>query len=1065
MSGAEKPVGGFELAGTAPATEPQQEIWMAIQLGGEEASLAYNESASLGISGSVDPELLGEAWRALASRHEALRTCFTADGQTLCIEKLERIPWRTEDWSADAPVIRARKRAALIGSEVGTAFDLINDPAYRAVWVDYGGGESEFFMTGHHILCDGYSSGVLLSELCAVYTALSSGGDPGLDPAPTFSSYAVDQKKALNSPEAGDAERYWLSALGESPETLDLPADSTRPLERTFAARRLDYAIGPELLDEMKKTARGIGVSLSSMFLAAVEAFLRRLSGQNDFVVGMPSAGQSLPGFAALVGHCVNTLPLPARLDPDMSFAALAKSCTSAILDGIDNQVLSFGGLLRKLRLPRDPARIPLIPVLVNLDPPMKLGSLGAASVEAHSHPRRFEAFEIFLNGAERDGRLILETTYGTALFGEDTIRRWLGDFEALLRRIVVDAGAKLSDLTDLSAESLGLIEEWNRTERPVPARATALSLFEERAASSPGALAARDFWTGATYKELDSRANRIAHLLVEAGVAPGGLVGVCLGRHIDMLASLLAIWKAGAAYLPLDPDFPEERLSFIVGDSGIKALVTETKLKDAISAGGLSRIYVDQDKGTAESGPAVARLEDPPAYVLYTSGSTGKPKGVLVGHDSLANFLLGMVSELGISSSDVVVSVTTLSFDIAGLELFMPIVSGAQTVIATREEALDGKKLSHLLDASSATLLQATPATWQLLLEARWKGSPSFKALCGGEALPVDLARRLLPLVGSLWNMYGPTETTIWSTMERIESADSPISIGRPIANTTAHIVDESLRSVPIGASGELLLGGRGVARGYFKRPDLTSARFVPDPFSKEAGARAYRTGDICRFGPDGRIYYQHRNDSQVKIRGFRIELGEIEAALSESGSVSSAVAAVKDFGGGDARLVGYFVPRDGREVEIAGLKAEVASRLPPYMIPQHFVRLDKLPLTPNGKIDRKALPLPDGGSAPARERVAPSTPVQERLAEIWSELLRIDSLGVTDNFFDLGGHSILAARMLSRLRESFGVEIPMRSVFQSQTIEKLALVVDTALLAASGEAAGGERAEILEF
>jgi amino acid adenylation domain-containing protein len=1038
------PFSNFELSHTAPSTQSQQEIWLAMQMGGREASLAYNECVSLEIGGPVDSDLLRSAWDAIASRHESLRTCFTRDGQTLCIEKAPRIDWRTKDWSRESPGAQREKRDAFLEEEVSVPFDLVSSPGFRATWADFGNGKSEFILTAHHLVCDGYSAGVLLTELCSVYSALSEGKSPALPPAPRFSDYSLALQEALNGSESADAERYWLKALGESPETLELPTDSPRPAQRTFDARREDILIPRDLLEELKTAAGKMGVSLSAAFQAAFNSLLYRLSGQTEFVIGMPAAGQTLPGFGGLVGHCVNTLPLPVRIAPASPFADYARAVRSVILDGLENQVLSFGGLLQKLRLPRDPSRIPLIPILVNLDPPMKLEKLGATNVRLRSHPRRYEAFEIFLNGTETDEGLILEATYNTALFQRSSILRWIADFQELLLGIIKSPARAVGELPVLSSESRALLQKWNETDRPLPPQATALAMFEAQAAKTPSALAVRDARASLTYRELDERANYIAGKLVGLGISPEDLVGVCVDRSVQTPAALLAVWKAGAAYVPLDPDFPEERLAFIVKDSGVKVLLTETPLVGVFKDENIKRLLLDKEQGASASAPAREAKPEALAYVLFTSGSTGKPKGVQIEQRSIANFLGSMTTDISMSDRDILVAVTTLSFDISGLELYLPLVNGAQTVIASREDALDGQRLSRLLAACSATILQATPATWQLLVEADWKAPRGFKALCGGEALPQDLCKKLLSLVSDLWNVYGPTETTIWSTIEKIGSAEAPISIGKPIGNTTLYIADAGLRQVPIGAAGELLIGGLGVARGYLNRPELDAERFLQDPFAEAPGSRVYRTGDICRFGPDGHVYFQRRNDSQVKVRGFRIELGEIETAIAAHDGVLSAVAAVKDFGSGDARLVGYYVARDEGAVDAAALRAALMNELPRYMVPQYLVGLPKLPLTPNGKVDRKALPFPSGEVAVGADYVEASTPVQKQILSIWCELLRMSKISIKESFFDLGGHSMLAARMLSRIREGLGVEIPMRVVFQAQTIEDLALRVE---------------------
>jgi amino acid adenylation domain-containing protein len=1058
------PFAGIELSRTVPATQPQREIWLAMQLGGSEANLAFNLCSSLELDGEVDREILRASWNLLAERHESLRTCFTKDGLTLCIEKTPRIDLKAEDWSPIDREAQLSKRAALLAEEVGEPFDLVTRPGFRATWIDYGKGRSELFLTAHHALCDGYSTGVLLAELCAAYADLAAGRTPSLEPAPRFSDYSVAQNEAMNGEEAAAAEKYWMKALGENPDAVDLPTDFVRPSMRTYGTCRVDSLFPKDHLEDFRAMAGKAGVSLTAAFLSAFGAFLSRLSGQSDFVVGMPAAGQAMPGFGGLVGHCVNTLPLPMRVDPDKSFVDLAGSTKSAILDGLENQVLSFGSLVQKLNLHRDPSRVPLIPVLMNIDTLMKPLKLGNARAKLHSHPRSHEVFELVINGTETEEGMVLETSFNTALLRKETVLCWISDFQQFLRNVSKEPRRAIKEIPALSSKSAELLDGWNRTSFALPEKGTVLSLFEEQARNTPGAVAVRDGSASLTYAELDGRANFLARRLVELGVAPDDIVGVHVRRSVQAMAALLAVWKASAAYIPLDPDYPEDRLSFIVRDSGIRVVITEGSNADAMDIGAGTKLLLDQERGSSDSPPP--RSDDPRrvAYVIYTSGSTGKPKGVQVEHRSLLNIIQYSSAEFSISQRDVFVAITSISFDPAGLDLYLPIVNGSQVVIASREDIMDGARLSRLLSSNAATFLISTPGIWQVLVETDWKAGPRFISVCGGEPLSPALSEKILAKGVELWNAYGPTETTIYSTKERIRSGSGSISIGRPVGNTTLRIVDQNNLPVPIGAAGELLIGGIGVARGYLNRPDLSLERFIPDPYSKDPGARLYRTGDVCRFDPEGKVYFLRRNDNQVKIRGFRIELGEIEKALLDIGGIAAAVANVKEFGPSDVRLVGYVVAEGDSLPEAAELKKELGKRLPAYMIPQYIVRLDKLPLTANGKIDRRALPMPQAEGASSVARKEPASPVQKKIAAIWSRLLHVDSIGIDESFFNLGGHSLLAVQMSRSMLEELGVEIPIQTIFQYQTIEGLAACVEAAGLAASG-GKGVERASLEEL
>ncbi len=567
---------------------------------------------------------------------------------------------------------------------------------------------------------------------------------------------------------------------------------------------------------------------------------------------------------------------------------------------------------------------------------------------------------------------------------------------------------------------------------------------IETQAANSPDAVAAAFEDRSLTYRELDARANAVALRLHSLGVRPETRVGICMERSLEMLAALLGILKAGGAYVPLDPAYPAERLAFMVGDAGAPVLVTDTRCREVVKTPAATTVCIDEDwwsDANAEAACPSAAIDGRNlAYVIYTSGSTGKPKGVQIPHRALMNFLESMRHEPGLSSEDVLLAITTLSFDIAGLELWLPLVSGARVELIGRRAASDGRRLIDALARSRATILQATPATWRMLIEAGWPGDRRLKALCGGEALSPELASELLPRCGSLWNMYGPTETTVWSTLARIEDAKPPIAIGRPIARTTVYVLDGNLEPVPQGTAGELYIGGDGVARGYLNRPDLTAEKFIANPF--EPGTTFYRTGDLARYRPDGQIECLGRLDHQVKIRGFRIELGEIESALLRLPAVRQAVVVAGESRPGTKQLIAYIVPAQGGSPAIGELRAALAERLPDYMVPAVFVTLDALPLTPNGKIDRRALPPPDRHRDP-EDVAAPRDALELQLVKIWETALGVSPVGIHDNFFDIGGDSLLAVGVFLRIEEALGVNLPLATLLQAPTIQQLAALL----------------------
>ncbi len=593
--------------------------------------------------------------------------------------------------------------------------------------------------------------------------------------------------------------------------------------------------------------------------------------------------------------------------------------------------------------------------------------------------------------------------------------------------------------------------ERGERSVTPPSAPRCAHHLFEAQARRVPASVAIVASEGQLTYAQLDERANRIAHRLRELGVGPDVLVGLCVERSLDLVAAFLGVLKAGGAYVPLDPNYPAERLSYMAQDAGLGVLLTSVSTRGVVTESGAAELCLDEVvEGSSES-VSVSVGGENLAYVIYTSGSTGRPKGVEIPHGALVNFLESMSREPGLTERDVLLAVTTLSFDIAALELLLPLVCGARIVLVDRGVSSDGSELSRVLGESGATVMQATPATWRLLLGAGWSGDAGLKILCGGEAMARDLAEELLSRSGSLWNMYGPTETTVWSSLSRVESGSGAVPIGRPVAQTQLYVLDSRLRPVPVGVTGELYIGGAGLARGYRNRSGLTSERFLPDPFGGQQGGRIYRTGDLARYRPDGQLECLGRVDHQVKIRGYRIEPGEIEQALRKHPEVREAVVLAREDTPGDRRLVAYVVTAS--EILTADLWAWLKERLPEYMVPGVFVVLDVLPLTPSGKVDRQALPAPELiGHAPGVEHVAPRGPVEEALAGIWGAVLGADRVGAEDNFFLLGGHSLKATQLLSRVRDSFGVELPLRSLFEAPTVAGLARRLEEAMQAGPG-------------
>ena len=764
----------------------------------------------------------------------------------------------------------------------------------------------------------------------------------------------------------------------------------------------------------------------------------------------------------ALVGQCVNFLPLRLAISGEQSFAELLSTTAGVVLDAFEHQTLTYGSLLKKLPERRDPSRLPLVSATFNLDSAMGDESelFTGLRAQVSAVPRHFDNFELFVNAVPVGGGLRLECQYNTALFDESTVRRWLALYESLLRSAVQQAARPLCRIGGLPAHELAALRALQPAPVAWPGPASMHGLVQQQCLATPESIALVFGTQTLSYRALEAQSNRLARLLRERGIARGDRVGLCFNRGLEMMVALLAVLKAGAAYVPLDPGFPQARLDYYAEDAKLALLLTDgataatprgwhAEAEQRTLRVDLAALESSASGEALAPSPLDAQPEDA-AYVIYTSGSTGKPKGVCLPHRGVVNFLRSMAIEPGIAAGDVLTAVTTLSFDIAVFELILPLTVGAQIVIAPRETAMDGNQLAGLVESSGTTVMFATPGMWRMLQDADWRGRPGFRALVGGEALPVDLARFLLSRSAQLWNMYGPTETTICSTMWPVNAAAlerSGVAIGKPVANTTVWVVDEHGEPCPIGVMGELWIGGSGVATHYLDRPELTAERFVSTPPALGQGL-CYRTGDRGRWRSDGLLEHGGRLDLQVKVRGYRIELGEIEACCNESASVGESVAAVREDEPGDARLVVYVTAASGATFDEAALQQTMRARLPEYMVPQHVVLLDRIPRLPNGKVDRQALPAPDRSSRlDKRQRVAPRTELEETVLGCMEQVLNLPGLGIHDDFFALGGHSLLAARLTTQLNRLFDVNLRLPTLFESPTVERLALAIEARL------------------
>jgi len=1041
-----------------PTTESQREVWLGATLS-TEASMAYNESVLLRLRGALDEEALARAMDRLLERHQALRATISPDGTCMLVSHPGENVLTRQDLSGLEPEARAQALRSAHGQAVCTPFSLEHGPLFRAVLYRLGNAEHELVMSAHHVVCDGWSWGVITEQLGHLY-AEQSGTGLKLKAAPLFSDFAAEEAAAAAHPDMQAHVDYWLGRFpGNTQPVLDLPLDRPRPAARTFNSRRTERLLDKRLVGTLRVTSTKAGASLFTGLLSGFVATLHRLTGQEDIVVGVPASGQLAHDVPGLVGHCVNLLPLRIATHAGMRFDALMDECNTAVLDAFDHQALTYGALLGQLSLERDPSRLPLVSVAFNVDPDVASSAEAFTSLDVAQDtiPRRYENFELFLNLRPLDGGLMVEAQYNTDLFDDVSVQRWLDMFECVLQSGSHKPDETVGRLEVLSVDAARSLIALQPARVPLVGMPLAHAGFVARVPRQPDRPAVRDGARSCSYGELDALSNRMARALHARGVGRGQRVGLCLERSMEMVVAMLGILKAGASYVPLDPAFPQARLDHYASDARLSLMLTSSDVAVAprhwcADAG--QRIFeIDRDTSWRQlSGETLPPSTDDPGpedacYVIYTSGSTGLPKGVIVHHRGVAHLLQWMQRESDVGPADRIAAVTTLSFDMAIPDLLLPLAAGAELVMVQREVAMDGNRLGQALDQEQITLLQATPGMWQLLLDAQWAGgAPGFRGWTGGEALRPSMALALCERMEGLWNGYGPTETTVYSTAWHVrpeEVASRGVSIGRPVDNTEIWILDAELQPCPIGVPGEICIAGEGVSLGYLDRPELTAERFVTVRIFGTA-KRVYRSGDRGRWRNDGLLDHLGRLDFQVKVRGYRIEPGEIEVRCCEVAGVSRSVVVAREDNPGDVRLVAYLALVPDAGFDLDALMVHLRKHLPAFMLPQHVVTLDALPTLPNGKVDRVSLPPPQ---AAAREEVrrgaGPCNDHERKVLAIMEKVLSLPGLDMDDNFFTVGGHSLLAARLTTLLSREFQVTLPLRSLFESPTAGKLAAAI----------------------
>jgi amino acid adenylation domain-containing protein len=1036
--------------GPLPLSSVQQRLWFLDRL--DPGSPAYNIGVGVRFRGPLDESTVRRTIDLLVARHESLRMRIVELAGTPVVELL---PAQQADFqTVDLEHLTGAAREAQIRRQHADChrapFDLAKGPLGRFRLIRLQADDHVLCVSMHHVASDGWSLMIILNEFCRIYEALVAGQPVPVSPLRVqYADFAAWESAQLQSGRMAAHLAFWKQQLAGAPAVIELPRDRPRPAVPSQRGRRLVCKFDGQLLQALKELSRREGATLYMTLLAGLQVLLHRHSGQDDIVVGSPVANRDLAGLQSVIGCLVNNVALRGNLAGNPRFNEFLARLKQTTLDAFEHSELPFDVVVDGVSPERSASHAPLFQVLFNL---MSFATLSGvappagSTIEMIGSDTEAARFDLALELFEMDGHLRCDYEYATDLFDETTIARMHGHFESLLAAVALDPARRIQDLPLLSeAEQRLLLVDWNATALEHDRGRCVHQLFERTARAVPDAIAASDEFATITYGRLEQRANQLAHLMLARGVTRGARVGICMDRTIDMPLALIAVLKCGASYVPLDPAHPAERIRYTLENAEVACVVTLAAFTGQLAAGNASLLLLDEVRAELErqpaSAPDVVCSPNDVAYTIYTSGSTGLPKGVEVEHRNVVSLLEAMRREPGLCEKDVLLAVTTLSFDIAGLEMWLPLMVGARMVIASRTDVLDGRRLAELMQNHAVTWLQATPATWRLLVDSGWAGQRGSKALCGGEPLPVDLAGSLLARVDQLWNVYGPTETTIWSTLYRVEGPQNPLPIGRPIANTRVYVLQPSGAPAPIGVAGELCIAGEGVARGYRNLPELTAEKFVSITLVNGRTERVYRTGDMARWRADGQIEFLGRNDTQVKVRGYRIELGEIETVLATHPGVMQGVVMAREDTPGDQRLVGYVVIAPGSKFDADAVRSTLRARLPEYMIPNMFVTVDTLPLTPNGKIDRKMLPKPAGAPAVARKPAQEGANVlmtmpQQRVAAIWREVLQIEHVGLYNNFFDLGGHSLLLVKLQSALEREFGRGLALVELFQRTTV-----------------------------
>ncbi len=1031
-----------------PLSFSQQQIWVIDQI--KPGNLAYNLPVGFRLKGELNIEILEKSFNEIIKRHETLRTTFclieNQPKQLIhpeCLIKIKIVD--LSGYSGQELEIQLNNS---IRKEVTRPFDLTRLPLIRGVTFKLSDSEYIFLLNIHHIITDGWSTAIIFRELSELYNNYLKGSIEKLaDLAGQYSDYVKWQLRKNWYPSYDEQLDYWKKQLSGDLPKLNISYKQRTPIQSLNGSNEY-FFLSKDLTEKIKTIGLKNSCSFFMTMLAVFQILINKYAGIDDIIIGTPIRNRPRKIDKRLIGDFLNVAALRNNLSNCPDFTTLLEQSKKITLDALKNHDLPFGTILEHLRIERDLSRNPVFQVMLQVSPKYSLELLNLTASH-FNFDFCYSQLDLSLHLYQVEDGYNCRFEYDTDLFDREFIRRMVSNLKKLMNEIISDPLKNLSEYSIVSEDETRLLNSWNETDILFSEEKFIHQLFEEQAAKRYDQIAVKYSNDYLTYGELNSRVNKLTNYLIRKGIKKDSLAGILIDRSINMVIGLLSILKSGGAYVPLDPSYPKEQLQYIVKDSGIDILLTEEKLNVLSSTFNIDTICIDSGweiiNKEDEKNINVIQSSSDLIYVIYTSGSTGNPKGVMINHGAVNNFLQSMKEHPGFNENDNLLAVTTLSFDIAGLELYLPLISGGCVVIADKADTIDGKALINLIEKHNITVMQATPSTWKIMIDAGWKNTPSLKMLCGGEAFSKDLAYKMLERGGELWNMYGPTETTIWSSVKNIKLDESRVLIGKPIANTKFYVVDKNLSRVPIGVVGELLIGGKGLAGGYFNREDLTRSKFIEN--SIDSDGYLYRTGDLVKYHSDGNIEFLGRNDFQVKIRGFRIELGEIETRLLEFENIKEAVVIVNESRSNEKKLSAYLILKKKDKIDINSLIAFLKEKVPDYMVPSFYIELDKLPLTPNGKIDRKALPEPDGNIIiKDKKNYDYGTGFEKEVAVIWKDILEIRKISNSDNFFAIGGTSLLAIQLINKINEKFDIELPLSIIFDYPTINKLSGEIEKA-------------------